>query len=386
MKKTILMILILFYAISSNNSGQPTISDDTCLTNEQPTPQLPDSTLYKLMSDLRDNENIFVLCNIAQLGHKGYKAGPLVTTFLNHQEWEPRVFAARTLGFIGYSESTEKLIELSQNNQDWRVAYAASESLGRLKYKDALPALKNVAQNHWYAKVRRCATKAIFSINNLYNYPNQTDPQRFSMEFFLREDIYDSFWGSLFGKSWKFNREKRPGQLSYVELKEITYSLSNNSQYKISPSTGIAVEGGFIVGDSRGEWGGELMFIDSHSNQQLLAFDNILSVFRWNNQIIAIAGCDHMGANQGELYITQNNTSGKWETQRWFVLPGAPYDFSVTPTGKLKILCQSGVFVVNKKGAPEKDNTQIMIILLLTTIVLSILTLAKLSFIKIEKL
>ena len=308
----------------------------------------PEAVSY-LLRDLDKNPDICAFRDIAELGQNGISAGPALIRYLHHNDWRVRIGAARALGFIGYAVADQSLIELLDNTEDWRLVYISAESLGRIKSTNSNSSLTRVSREHWYPPVRASAQKALEVINGKSVYELKFHPNNFPFEFFAYEyvrldpDIYptDGGAGSL-DRDIVVSKDA----LNSTELTNCSYlaysCVMNNPGHQEVPDVGIKVSDGYLVGASRGEWGGELMFIDRSGNNTLITRDNIKGIYQTPAGILAVAGLAHLTSNRGIVYKVFKNASGSWQAKNWVALPGAPRSSALCNGGSLYIACVGG--------------------------------------------
>jgi hypothetical protein len=119
------------------------------------------------------------------------------------------------------------------------------------------------------------------------------------------------------------------------------------------PSLGIPVEGGYLVGSNRGEWGGELVFLDSEGKQTILLHDNVRGIYRMSSGIVAVTGVSHLGMGHGAVYKVSKGEDGTWRASQWKVLPDAPVTSGVRPNGNLFVACYKEKVEISPSGDVE---------------------------------
>jgi len=309
-----------------------------------------------LSKALRDHPNYLLLRDIAEVGFAAEDAGKDVAVLLKSSDWDIRLGAARTLGFIGYQDANNQLIEFLNDPRDVRLNYVAAESLGRLGAKDAFNALKDAAKNHWYPAVRNSAAIAVEKITNNTPYELKYHPDNFGFEYFDFQHIkiestpdQEEIEGMLEPpqiKLYSFRDADALAKLSYPS--EIIGFDASDAEEQIAekgdgaiivineenmvehrktinqiPGVGLHVHNGWIVGSSRGEWGGELAFIGDDGNQYFILEDNVTDLFQLGDRIVAVTGLAHLTSNRGMVYEVKFR-NGKWVGEYWRALPSAP--------------------------------------------------------------
>jgi hypothetical protein len=279
-----------------------------------------------------------------------------VVKFLRHEDWDLRIGAARCLGYIGYTEGTQALIDVLADPNDWRLVYVAAESLGRLHAKSAIAALERVASQHWYPPVVAGAQKAIRAINGGESYSSRSHPRNFAFEYFEYE--HAAAEGSPSSETASIVK-RQTDELDAASLARMSYPVEiigygpegrvvNKTTTK--PSCGIKVPNGFLLGSDRGEWGGELVFTDGASAAVRVIEDNVRGIHQMPFGIVATTGLAHLMLNHGMIYLVEVPASGKPKATKWKSLPGAPRQSGIMADGRLFISCNGGDIVVSADG------------------------------------
>ena len=152
---------------------------------------------------------------------------------------------------------------------------------------------------------------------------------------------------------YKNNKDELQG-LSHTAT---IYSYGKNGQETTSieqlPQVAVKVWNGWLTGSDRGEWGGELVFVDASGNPEILLNDNIHNIYKTDNGAIVIAGLSHMLSNNGRIYlITKNGTSVDYRIL--FGLDGAPEESWMTSAGEIYINTSYGASVLKTDGTLER--------------------------------
>jgi HEAT repeat protein len=307
---------------------------------------------------LRAMPSVLLLRDLAELKENGRGAGAAVVELFVHPDWDIRVAAARTIGYIGYSEGTEALRKLLDDSADWRLVYSASESLGRLKAKSALSRLREVAANHWFVPVRTAAEKASAVIEGKEAYVSQWHANNFPFEFFEYQGVRDErFDGFITYEKLPWKTE--PDVLTPDQLRVETYTIEmvgyddkgkHVDRRQSSPGCAMKVADGLILGGNRGEWGGELVFKDKAGVVTTLIEDNTTGIHRMPFGIVAATGLAHMMLNHGYLYLVDFKDGSPPKSRIWKVLPGAPLKSGLLKSGDLFVACVGGNVLISPTG------------------------------------
>ncbi|EDY16175.1 PBS lyase HEAT domain protein repeat-containing protein [Chthoniobacter flavus Ellin428] len=300
-----------------------------------------------LVTAKEDSIRLLVLRDIASLHERGRAAGPTVVKYLSSANWEVRLCAVRTLGYIGYQESAGELIRLLGCVEDWRVVMSAAEALGRMEVKAALPALTKVSQDHWFPPVRSAAITALPAIRDRIHPKSRYPDDNFPLEFF---DYWNAGLGMEILNDADANRIRFPIQAAKSEVpKAVLTKLEANGETR-GIYCGLKVDGGYLVGRDSGEWGGDIVFIDDQGKSQMVLRENTQAVYQTPNGILATTGLDHLGMNGGVLYRLEKNAAGQWQGHPWRQLPGAPFFSRLLKDGRLLVNCDGGIVVVSPNG------------------------------------
>jgi HEAT repeat protein len=178
---------------------------------------------------------VLIMRDIAALSERGVKAGPAVIKYLNDGDWELRVAAARTLGYIKYREAGRDLAALLENKEDWRLVLSAAESLDRLKDERAVASLEAVSKNHWHPRVRQAAEHAISVMRRVDAKTDNSTKSPSPIETFFDYENVDDKMDSL----------------EEAEAPLLKFPVA------VGPSQRLFVDNGYFIATDNGEWGGE---------------------------------------------------------------------------------------------------------------------------------
>lgn len=298
---------------------------------------------------------IVILRNIAALKENGRGAGPVVVGILNGESWDDRVCAARTLGYIGYAPASADLKRMIKSKEDWRLVYTATESLGRLKDSSALPDLRQLGNGHWSPVVRTAALKAVNVIEGGEVYKSRWHPSNFPLEYFEYQHLgyASSEEANTGGAKHRFITE--PGRLSPAELDEIRLAGSAKKgglamQMPTGPSCALRFGGGVLVGEDRGEWGGELAYRNQEGGMQVLIAENTHALHQMPFGVVATVGLAHLWMNSGYLYLVTAESGKTPSIKPWKTLPGAPIRSGILENGDLFVACHGGDVLISPAG------------------------------------
>ncbi len=329
-----------------------------------------------------------ILNDIATTGKAAHDAGPALLDLLSRRQ-DPssdlRPGIIRAIGFVGYKKGVPALVRALDDPIDARVAWTAAVSLGQLDARDAIVALDRTAEQHWYLPVRKAAAEAALKMRS------GNGPARVEATDTLNNEY--SFWsfenidGDVPDCSVHQERVRRipVGQslgshASARKLKQLTFDtevlsygasdaeeqratgtnvvevgpdniVEHRTPTKQVPGVALRVEGGWVAGSNRGEWGGELMFLGDDGVRYKVLDENIEGIHRLGQRVVITTGLAHLSMNQGAVYDLTRDASGKWRASIWRVLPSAPAkSFLVEPTALFVRSIGGGAVVIESDG------------------------------------
>ncbi|MFL0796553.1 MAG: HEAT repeat domain-containing protein [Cellvibrionaceae bacterium] len=328
--------------------------------------------------ELSINPDDMILHKLARMGRAGNGAGNIVLQLTNHEHWSIRQAATTTLGFIGYQEAVPKLIALLADPANIRINWAAAQSLGMLRDEISIPALQKAANNHWFPGVRVAAKRALKNMETGIEYDSENEDE-------IRLDILNVFSQTDISACKKIRLEaieedralKLYPKYAKEKLKALAHGAvvigvgasdeaeqraedpnaivevraDNMVEYRTPikqvPDMAIRTERGWLAGSSRGEWGGELVFIKAGTKPQLIMKENIEDIYKLGDRYITVTGLAHLGMNRGNIFELIEDTQG-WFARPWRALPGAPQTSWFVETGEILINTYSGGSVLIK--------------------------------------
>lgn len=343
---------------------------------------------------LATNPHSATLRDLAEAGAAGVRAGPAVLKLLDSEDWNLRIAAARTLGYIHYAEAADALIRRLDDATDVRLNWVAAESLGRLQSQAAMPALRTTANTHWYPPVRSAAAKAVEHIQQRKSYESRFHRDNFALEFFdfehlgqdqascskpLQEPKPESKRRKLYTDHASTKLEKLAFETVVIgygpaappepkadgknEVIELTPDniVEHRPPTRQVPGLALRVDGGWLAGSNRGEWGGELVFIADNGSVDVLLAENVEDIHMLGDHVIALTGLAHLFSNQGLVHTVSRDASGHWSARPWRALPGTPARSWPVKTGEVLIdIASGGTLLLHPNGsfrmAPCADN------------------------------
>ena len=344
-------------------------------------------------------EVIRLLNDIGYVGISAYDAGDEIAKLLDNEDWEIRRAAASTIGLIGWTDAVPQLINLLNDESDVVINRIAAFSLGRLKDHSARQPLHEVARGHWHPTVRLAAEKALKLLDHTGSL---TAKETFEMlglgfggytNFGLDDGSSDINSAPEVSTEEKLYRSSSPEEIEQLSYKSERIGFTANDEAEqrekkgdgavievnegnimavrteidVVPDVALRVSNGWIVGNDRGEWGGELMYLDSEGNNYMILNENVQDVHRLGTKLIVIAGLAHLFTNNGIIWILSQDGESIWQAKPWRALPGAPMWSRKTESGEVLIstlgggdvlLSEEGHFTMAENEQVSKDTLE----------------------------
>jgi HEAT repeat protein len=243
---------------------------------------------------------------IAELGPFGASAAPFVRGLLNDPDWDVRVEAARTLGWLGFHDAIPDLIQATRA-RDWHLVYQAALSLAALGATDATARLQEIADSHWHPDVRAAAAKSLERLASGHVGASKSDWDglgslpRPAEQFLIPEHAACEHREVLWQCDW------------------VAMPRRHDSRVEVD-----VAEGRLIAADF-GDFGGRLSFRDWEGRESRLLAERIVGLYEIPDGIVAVTGWSSDGADRGMIYRLQPAAAGRWEASPLQRLPGFPY-------------------------------------------------------------
>ncbi len=338
------------------------MSNSKIVDEEGNTIQRLDFDAYLLMSDF------------SQFGVQGRRAGPSVSKFLHRPDLpDSRAEAAYVIGNIGYHSAIGELLSLEDElPRDWLLAYNTVESLGRLRAHRAKRFLRRTASEYWYRPVRNNAERALnFLSNGKFERPGvELDveepnylfpPYRYQGD----EDQTEDYWCGPLGEPLEVKRFypavlQWPSDLARnitwtvpTEQDQLRFEANFPEAAKLVPLRfAIKIGDETFIGTNRGEWGGDVFWMDPNGVQIPIIGHNAQAALNLGNRLLLTSGLAHLGWNSGQLWTVDATELGI-ERSDQVRLPSTPGEMIVLPNKLIVVRTHNGDVVVDVNGTPK---------------------------------
>jgi len=161
----------------------------------------------------------------------------------------------------------------------------------------------------------------------------------------------DKFLGSF---DLTFNHalaEKENFPVAYDKITvEGSYSERHLVKRSYIPKVLIKTKFGYVSAIHKGEWGGELLLINSDNEISYIDDLPVQDIFHYKNGILVISGSNHMISSSGYVYFLEFEQN-KFSLTRLFGLIDAPQSSLQLPNGDIVINSDSGTQLLSVDGA-----------------------------------
>ncbi|NBD95317.1 MAG: hypothetical protein GVY11_02425 [Gammaproteobacteria bacterium] len=316
--------------------------------------------LIKLRSDeageifaerLSNSPNRRDMVRLAGMRRAGYAAGPVVEALLSHADWDIRLQAVRTLALIGFDPAVDSITPLLTSRKDVALNWMAADAMAHLNAVESIDALQQLAETHWHPHVRARAARSRDRLLGLSAF------EPLSRLWPSARVAYSQEPDSMAGcdePGVGVVRPSSPARIQHPDDEALLRMLSYSSEFAgdatvrrhdqpLVPGLALRVDGGWLTGSDRGEWGGELVFIDRSGRARVLVRENVQDIHRLGrDKYIAVTGLGHMLTSRGMLYRVQKTPGESWAAERWRRLPGAPVSSALTQGGDVLVSTRRG--------------------------------------------
>ena len=213
-----------------------------------------------------------------------------------------------------------------------------------------------VAKTHWYPPVREEAMKARAAIAGKTAVETSIPHREFGFEFFryaLAGDNEQPRASSI--PAFVHSKDELDASELARYAFETTYDAyasesATSTRVRVVPAVGLRLPRGVLLGTDRGEWGGELVYVDSSGTLRIARRENVHGIHRVGNRTVAVVGLAHGISDEGRLEEIELRPDGTVQTRLWRILPGAPDESGVLRDGSLFVRCSEADVVVQPDG------------------------------------
>lgn len=161
----------------------------------------------------------------------------------------------------------------------------------------------------------------------------------------------DQFLGSF---DLTFNHALAEKENFPVAYDKITVEESDSERHLVKrsyiPKVIIKTKFGYVSAIHKGEWGGELLFINFDKEISYIDDLPVQDIFHYKNGILVISGSNHMMSSTGNIYFLEFEQN-EFSLTNLFGLIDAPQSSWQLPNGDIVINSKSGTQLLTVDGA-----------------------------------
>lgn len=285
-------------------------------------------------------DSLLCLRDIAEFGPDGHEAGSYLMSFIGSKNGSERAYAILTLGLIKYKEATPQM-EASLKSADWRIVNALVWSLGWLGDRNATAQLDGVASTYWLPEVRQNAARSARALRSLEGHLDTTEWKLKKME--------DGTFRDPFGFVVEGTSLRSPVcKSNHWDWKGHKFILSHSTGDASSLRFRKDPMFGELVGTDNGEWGGQLAWLPTKGQPEIIIRDNVLGMEYESDEgvgAIAFLGLAHMGFDFGYALKVSLADDGSIKKEEIARLPGEPTAWTTIGPGLYAVEANTYVVV-----------------------------------------
>jgi virginiamycin B lyase len=325
-------------------------------------------------------EAISAARELSTLGPEGRKATPLVVERAHGASWDEQVELVDILASFADVGAVPFMID-ELKSPSWRVTMAAVRGLGRMggAAKSALPALDETARRHWLPRIRQYAgeSREALAKGGTKGKEGFVASERIVVGPEVAARNSDGARGSVVTQSisagpntkmaWSEWSARLPAggtcrgpksgaQDAWKTASDLAADLPAKLAHLARNQRGYFVtyptNGGLLVGTSRGEFGGEVVWVKD-GREETVTRGNVFAIVDRPWGLVLLQGLAHLMMDYGRASILTADATGKWTSRPFLELPADPYALRELPDGGLAIATKYGTLTLDGTGAVQ---------------------------------
>jgi hypothetical protein len=219
----------------------------------------------------------------------------------------------------------------------YSLASVPDEKIHCLEYNENI-ALELEPDKKYFRDTVRARVESVEATDaEIYNFVKQFGENERSIKLTNNESLANEI-GATIVYSMEYHRDKYFGRPNHLTTHHVPATVIYKTPY------------GYLAGDSRGEFGGELIFVDNSDAVQLIQDMNVEDIYKFEFGYVVTEGLSHMSSNNGMLYLV-TFSDGKPHISKLYGLIGAPSSSFKLPNGNLLINSRDGSQILKKDGS-----------------------------------
>ncbi|BFT29525.1 hypothetical protein D210916BOD24_07010 [Alteromonas sp. D210916BOD_24] len=192
-------------------------------------------------------------------------------------------------------------------------------------------------KSYFKDKVRARVTIEKVSDDQLLEFHKQFKMHERPIELSLNKELASRL-GAKVVYRMKYYREKYQSAKNHITTHDIVAPVVFETPH------------GFLAGDSRGEFGGELVFVNRSGKVNILKDMNVEDIYKFSFGYVVTEGLSHMMSNSGTIYLV-HFVQGQPEISKLHGLIGAPKSSLKLLSGDLLINTDHGSQLLKRDGS-----------------------------------
>lgn len=192
-------------------------------------------------------------------------------------------------------------------------------------------------KSYFKDKVRTRATVEKVSDEQLIEFHKQFEVHERPIELSLNKELASQV-GAKVVYTMRYYREKYRSAKNHITTHDIVAPIAFETSH------------GYLAGDSRGEFGGELVFVDKSGGVEILKDMNVEDIYKFSFGYVITEGLSHMMSNNGSIYLV-HFAQGQPEITKLHGLIGAPKSSLKLLSGDLLINTAHGSQLLKRDGS-----------------------------------
>lgn len=320
---------------------------------------------------------------IFQRADVAYDAGPTLERFLKSDDEEIVRRTIGLLGAIGYLKSVPKILPFLKDSTDIFINISAIDALGNLKAIDAKDELSKIVSSYWYPPIRQIALTSLEKIDGTFKERDEflwdgaiipvmglwgdiqlceeitkkkvDESQNIKLyrshaEIKLSSLAFESeiVGYTAFDEEAQVKDAELKGEKPFIEVNPSNIVEVREPDIRI-PHVALKHELGWLAGTDKGEWVGEVVFIDKNKHTHFILKDNVEDIYNLGDRYFVVAGTSHLGLSDGSVYELFLKGNG-WDFKKIHSLPDTPFSSWIVESGEVLINTYAGNILLSPEG------------------------------------
>ncbi|KPV98304.1 hypothetical protein AN214_00065 [Pseudoalteromonas sp. P1-9] len=219
----------------------------------------------------------------------------------------------------------------------YSLASVPKEKIHCPEYNETL-ALELEPNKKYFKDTVRARVESVEATDaEIFNFVEQFGENERRIKLTSNESLANEI-GATIVYSMEYYRDKYFGRKNHLTTHHVPAAVTYKTPY------------GYLAGDSQGEFGGELVFVDNSGSVQLIQDMNVEDIYEFKFGYVVTEGLSHMSSDNGMLYLV-TFLNKKPHLTKLFGLIGAPKSSLKLANGDLLINSREGSQILKSDGS-----------------------------------